>query len=131
MWCRKAEIGAHHSCRPLLQALFIIAASFRIDVCRCLSYARLWGFSKQCGKGKLMVTPLHDLTGHQVEDLSGEYPSGNRPVYGLNLPTEIERQELRANRRYILSAIVISAMSAFFSMVAAVAALITIYLERE
>jgi hypothetical protein len=78
-----------------------------------------------------MVAPVHDLTDHQLEDLSREYPSGNRTVYGLSLPTEIERQERLANRRYILTAIVISAMSAFFSMVAAIATLITIYLERE
>jgi hypothetical protein len=78
-----------------------------------------------------MVTPLHDSTDHPVEDLSPEDPSGNRPVYGLNLPTKIERQERLANRRYILTAIVISAMSAFFSMVAAITSLITIYLERE
>jgi hypothetical protein len=109
-------------------------ALIRLIPDRCLSVfeSRAFvGLSKQCGKGKVMVTPLHDLTDHQVEDLSQEYPSGNHPVYGLNLPTEIERQERLANRRYILTAIVISAMSAFFSMVATIATLITIYVERE
>jgi hypothetical protein len=78
-----------------------------------------------------MVAPLHDWTDHPVEDPSREYPSGDRPVYGLTFPTEIERQERLANRRYILTAIVIAAVAAFFSMVAAIASLITIFLERE
>jgi hypothetical protein len=99
-------------------------ASFRINVCQCLSYAQLSGFSKYCGKGELMVTRLHE------EDLSREYPSGNRSVYGLNLPSEIERRERLRNGR-ILTAIVIAAISAFFSMVAAIASLITIFLGRD
>jgi hypothetical protein len=78
-----------------------------------------------------VVEPLNDLTDHQIEDLSRQYPSGDHPIYGLNLPTEIERRERLADRRYILTAIVISAISAFFSLVAAIASLVTVFLERE
>ena len=68
--------------------------------------------------------PLKEWTNAELAGKERTYPLGD--VYGDELRAEIGRREIVRNRRYVLAGIIVAAVSAFGSMVAAIASLIAV-----
>ncbi len=76
-----------------------------------------------------MTTPLYKLTDKELTALERDYPRGVHPTYGPDLGAEIARRRNQTSRRYALAAVVIAAVSAVASMVAALASWFTVYMR--
>jgi hypothetical protein len=68
--------------------------------------------------------PLSDWTDAELASRERAYPVDDQ--YGLELRAEIQRRESRKDRRLVLAGIIFAAVSAFASMIAALASLLTL-----
>jgi hypothetical protein len=75
--------------------------------------------------------PLHQLTDKELAERHRTYPRGIDPTYGANLGAEVERRQNQRNRRYALAAVAFAAISAFGSMIAAIASWAAIYFHAK
>jgi hypothetical protein len=72
-------------------------------------------------------TPFSELTDKELGQKERSYPIGDS--YGDELRLEINRRDGKRSQRYVLAGIIVAAVSAFGSMIAAIASLIAIYLK--
>lgn len=78
-----------------------------------------------------MTKALHELTDTELADLEREYPRGDHPIYRTDLGAEVARRRAIQTERRALTAIIIAAISATASAVAAIASWYTIYLSQH
>jgi hypothetical protein len=74
--------------------------------------------------GPLNEKPLHEWTNRALADRERSYPAGRDPNYGPTVMAEIERRRARSNQLFTFYGLVFTAISAFGSMVAAIASLL-------
>jgi hypothetical protein len=72
---------------------------------------------------------LHNWTDKELAERLRDYPSGIDPLHGANLGAEIERRRNLRNGRYALASVMIAAIAAVASMVAAIASWVTVYMK--
>jgi hypothetical protein len=73
--------------------------------------------------------PLSEWTEKELAERERSYPRVD-PTYGLDLAAEINRRRARKSQRYVLASVIIAAVSAFGSMVAAIVSLISLYVKK-
>jgi hypothetical protein len=76
-----------------------------------------------------MAEELYNLSDAQLAALERDYPTGVHPIYGPTLAAEINRRRVLQAQRNSFVSVSIAAASAFFSMCAAIASWVTIYLR--
>jgi hypothetical protein len=72
--------------------------------------------------------PVHKWTKQELLQKERGYPLGE--VYGDQIRAEIIRRAALRNERYLLASVIVAAISALGSMIAAVATLIALYQLR-
>jgi hypothetical protein len=72
-------------------------------------------------------TPFSELTDKELRQKERSYPIGD--LYGDELRLEINRRDGKRSQHYVPAGIIVAAVSAFGSMIAAIASLIAIYLK--
>jgi len=74
---------------------------------------------------------LYEWTDKELLERQRSYPSGNDPVHGWNLNAEIKRRKSQTLRTYAMIAVIVAAIVALGSMVAAIASWLTNFLAQH
>lgn len=77
---------------------------------------------------EMIEKPVHKWTKHELLQMERGYPLGE--VFGDQIRAEIIRRAALRNERYLLAGVIVAAVSALGSMIAAVATLIALYQLR-